>query len=83
MLADTLQDAASRGDDWQQAVKRYQEEMVTYAFKVVASATSMLRRSTMRNPLVRFALLHAVPWVRSLTGVSPVVKVGKEERQTS
>jgi 2-polyprenyl-6-methoxyphenol hydroxylase-like FAD-dependent oxidoreductase len=73
LLADKLQDAARRGEGWEQAIKTYQEDMVAYAFKEVASSTRMLRRSSMRNPLVRFALLRAVPWFRSLSGVSPVL----------
>jgi 2-polyprenyl-6-methoxyphenol hydroxylase-like FAD-dependent oxidoreductase len=80
LLAETLQDAARRGEGWEHAIKTYQKEMVAYAFKEVRSSTSMLRRSTIRNPLVRVALLRAVPWVRSHSGISPVID---EESQVS
>jgi 2-polyprenyl-6-methoxyphenol hydroxylase-like FAD-dependent oxidoreductase len=73
LLADKLQNAAVRGERLEQAIETYQEEMVGYAFKEVASSTAMLRWSTMRNPLLRFALLRAVPWVRSFGGSSPLV----------
>jgi 2-polyprenyl-6-methoxyphenol hydroxylase-like FAD-dependent oxidoreductase len=72
LLAEKLQDAARRGEPLEQAVMAYRQEMLPYAFKEVDSATTMLRRSSMRNPLVRFAMLRAVPWVRSLGGSSLV-----------
>ncbi len=78
LLAEKLQDAARRGESLEQAIKTYQEEMVAYAFKEVVSSTTMLRRSTIRNPLVRFAMLRAVPWLRSLSGSSPVVNEDRE-----
>jgi 2-polyprenyl-6-methoxyphenol hydroxylase-like FAD-dependent oxidoreductase len=73
LLAETLQDTARRGERLEHAIKTYQEEMLAYAVKEVASSTAMLRRSSMRNPLVRFAMLRAVPWVRSLGGSSLVL----------
>jgi 2-polyprenyl-6-methoxyphenol hydroxylase-like FAD-dependent oxidoreductase len=73
LLAEKLQVVAGGSERMEQAIQAYQEEMVAYAFKEVASSTAMLRRSTVRNPLVRFAMLRAVPWVRSLSGLSPAV----------
>ena len=73
LLADKLKEAASRGEPLEQAIKRYQDEMVPFAFKQVESSMAMLRRNTIKNPLVRFVMMRAVPWLRSLTGTSPVV----------
>ena len=65
LLAEKLQDVANRGGSLEQAIKSYQQEMVEYAFKEVESSMAMLRRSTTRNPLVRWGMLRAVPWLRS------------------
>lgn len=74
LLAEKLQDAAHRGTPLEQAIKTYQEEVVIDAFKEVGSSTAMLRRSTTRNPLVRWAMLRAVPWLRSLASSSLVLE---------
>jgi 2-polyprenyl-6-methoxyphenol hydroxylase-like FAD-dependent oxidoreductase len=80
LLAETLQDAASRGVRLEHAINTYQQQLVAYAFQEVESSMTMLRRSATRNPLVRFAMLRAVPWVRSLGSASVVVN---EERMTN
>lgn len=68
LLADKLLDMACRGEPVEQAVKMYQQEMIGYAFQEVEGAMAMLRRSTTTNQLVRWAMLRAVPWLRSTVG---------------
>ena len=65
LLAEKLQEAAYRGEPLEHAIKTYQQEMIEYAFQEVESSMAMLQRSTTRNPLVRWAMLRAVPWLRS------------------
>jgi 2-polyprenyl-6-methoxyphenol hydroxylase-like FAD-dependent oxidoreductase len=73
LLAEKLMEVASRGEPLEQAIMTYQEEMAAYAFKEVDAATAMLRRSNTTNSLVRWAMLRAVPWLRSLTGSSLII----------
>lgn len=68
LLAETLQDAVRQGQPLDQALKTYQEKMVVDAFKEVDSATAMLHQMTTKNAFVRWAMLRAVPWIRSLVG---------------
>ena len=72
LLAEKLQEAAYRGEPLEHAIKTYQQEMIEYAFQEVESSMTMLQRSTTRNPLVRWAMLRAVPWLRSTVN-SPLV----------
>lgn len=81
LLAEKLQDAAAHDKSLEMAVRAYQAEMLDYAFKEVTSAMSMLRRSTTRNPLVRVAMLRALPWFHSLTGSAPIA--AEEGRKAS
>lgn len=70
LLAQRLQEAPN--GDLLEAVRRYQEEMMSYAFKEVDSSVAMLRRTCAMHPLARFAMLRTVPWLRSLAGQSLV-----------
>lgn len=65
LLADKLREAVQTHQPFEQAIQAYQDEMVSYAFKEVDSSTTMLRQMTTRNPIVRWAMLRAIPWVRS------------------
>ena len=73
LLAEKLKEAASQGEPLEQAIQMYQDEMVVYAFKEVESSMAMLRRSNIKNPLVRHAMTRWMPWLRSLTGSSLVL----------
>jgi 2-polyprenyl-6-methoxyphenol hydroxylase-like FAD-dependent oxidoreductase len=66
LLADNLMSALRSGDPIERAICRYQEEMVATDFKEVDSAVSMLRRMTTTNPVTRWAMTSAMPWLRSL-----------------
>jgi 2-polyprenyl-6-methoxyphenol hydroxylase-like FAD-dependent oxidoreductase len=72
LLADTLIGALHSGEPIERAIGRYQEAMVTADFKEVDSAVSMLRRMTSGNPVTRWAMTSAAPWLRSL-GNHPLV----------
>jgi 2-polyprenyl-6-methoxyphenol hydroxylase-like FAD-dependent oxidoreductase len=71
-----LRDAALLGDQLlrpaplEQAIRAYQQEMMRYAFKEVERSTAMLRRSNLGNPVARFTLLRALPWLRLMAGAS-------------
>jgi 2-polyprenyl-6-methoxyphenol hydroxylase-like FAD-dependent oxidoreductase len=68
LLASTLQRATQTGTPLQKAVGEYQQQMMPYAFREVKSSVAMLRRTSMRNPLARMAMLRLVPSIRSLLG---------------
>ncbi|QDP83171.1 FAD-dependent monooxygenase [Nocardia otitidiscaviarum] len=68
LLGERLRDAAERGMPLVNAVEDYQRELLDYAFAEVADAKRMMARATTRNPLLRWALLRAVPWARSRRG---------------
>jgi 2-polyprenyl-6-methoxyphenol hydroxylase-like FAD-dependent oxidoreductase len=68
LLARHLQEAVRTGAPLEHAIAAYQHTMLEYAFKEVAQSTAMLKRSTVANPLLRFAMLRVVPWLRSLRG---------------
>jgi len=70
LLARRLQQAGN--GDLFEAVRSYQEEMISYAFKEVDSSVAMLARTCAMHPLARFAMLRTVPWLRSLAGQSLV-----------
>ena len=73
-----LRDAALLADELfarverplEQAIRTYQQEMIGYAFKEVERSTAMLRRSKVSNPVARFTLLRALPWLRSVASAS-------------
>jgi 2-polyprenyl-6-methoxyphenol hydroxylase-like FAD-dependent oxidoreductase len=72
LLAGQLRDAAGTSAPLEQAIAAYQETMLEYAFKEVARSTAMLKRSSLTNPLLRFAMLRALPRLRALRG-TPLV----------
>jgi hypothetical protein len=59
---------AARREPLAQAIDAYQKEMIVYAFHEVEASKAMMRRCTTRNPLMRWMMLSAIPWLRSLTG---------------
>jgi 2-polyprenyl-6-methoxyphenol hydroxylase-like FAD-dependent oxidoreductase len=65
LLADTLQGAVAAGTPVRDAIARYQSEMVAYAFKEVDASIRTLRRINASNPLFRFAMFRAMPWLRA------------------
>ena len=67
LLAQKLQDAARFGTPVAGAIQEYQDEMLIYAFKEVDRARAMLRRANVENPQVRWLMMRALPWLRSLT----------------
>ncbi|MFI6868700.1 FAD-dependent oxidoreductase [Nocardia sp. NPDC050406] len=71
LLGEKLRTAAELGEPIDNAVAAYQEEMLDYAFKEVEDALKMMSRATTRNPIVRWGMLHAAPWVNTLRGKSP------------
>lgn len=70
LLTDTLQKATENNTPLEDAIQSYQQEMISYAFKEVASSVKMLRSTSMTNPLARLIMLRMVPWLRSLMGHS-------------
>lgn len=68
LLSEKLQSAAARREPLAQAIDAYQKEMIAYAFHEVEASKAMMRRFTTRNPLMRWMMLSAIPWLRSLTG---------------
>lgn len=72
LLTTKLREAANNGKPIEWAIGEYQKEMLDYAFKEVRSSMRMLQRSNMSNPVLRFAMLRVVPWLRSLTGTAHV-----------
>ena len=64
LLAQKLQNAATSGN-FEHAIGAYQREMLDYAFCEVKRSVAMLRRGNVRNPLARFLMLRAIPWLRS------------------
>jgi 2-polyprenyl-6-methoxyphenol hydroxylase-like FAD-dependent oxidoreductase len=80
LLGERIQHAARQGEPLDQAIRIYQEEMIAYAFPEVDASMKMMRRSTINNAVVRWAMLRAVPWLRSLTGRStpPMTRVNGE-----
>lgn len=70
LLAEKLQEAVACGEAVEHAIGAYQEEMVAYAFREVEASQQMMRRFTGQNPLIRWVMLRATPWLRSLTGKS-------------
>jgi 2-polyprenyl-6-methoxyphenol hydroxylase-like FAD-dependent oxidoreductase len=70
LLADELLRFARGERPLEQAIRTYQQEMMGYAFKEVERSTAMLRRSKVSNPVARFTLLRALPWLRSVARAS-------------
>jgi 2-polyprenyl-6-methoxyphenol hydroxylase-like FAD-dependent oxidoreductase len=66
LLSEKLQGAVARREPLERAMGAYQEEMVAYAFHEVEASKAMMRRFAVENPLTRWAMLRAVPWLRSL-----------------
>lgn len=76
LLAEKLQDAAAKHEPLEQAMRAYQEAMIAYAFREVEASKTMMRRFTAKNPLVRWAMPCAIPWLRSLTGAPSALDIG-------
>lgn len=70
LLGEKLRAAVEMGEPIENAVAEYQREMLDYAFKEVEDAKKMMSRVTTRNPLIRWGMLRAAPWVQSLRGKS-------------
>jgi 2-polyprenyl-6-methoxyphenol hydroxylase-like FAD-dependent oxidoreductase len=66
LLADKLKKVSAGSQPFQQAIGAYQEEMTAYAFREVNASIAMMRRMTTANPLLRWAVLRAIPWCRNL-----------------
>jgi 2-polyprenyl-6-methoxyphenol hydroxylase-like FAD-dependent oxidoreductase len=73
LLTDKLQQATEQNTPLEDAIQSYQQEMLSYAFKEVASSVKMLRSTSMTNPLTRLLILRMVPWLRSFMGHSLIV----------
>jgi 2-polyprenyl-6-methoxyphenol hydroxylase-like FAD-dependent oxidoreductase len=67
LLAEKLEAAVIQGEAIEKAIGSYQEEMSKYAFREVETSKTMMKRFTIKNPLMRWAMLRAIPWVRSIT----------------
>lgn len=74
LLAEKLEKATVNDEPLQKAIAAYQSEMIEYSFKEVDASRKLLACSNMKNPLVRFAMLRAIPWLRSVTNVSPKIE---------
>ncbi len=66
LLAEELLRVAKGDRSPEQAIRAYQQEMMRYAFKEVARSVRMLRQINVSSPVARFALLRALPWLRSI-----------------
>jgi len=78
LLGGKIRDAVTRRESLDQAIRAYQEEMITYAFPEVEASKRMMRRSTIKNPVLRWAMLRAIPWLRSVTGTPPLMGAASE-----
>ncbi|SHE35329.1 2-polyprenyl-6-methoxyphenol hydroxylase [Seinonella peptonophila] len=67
LLAEKLEAAMIQSESLEKAIGSYQEEMSKYAFREVEASKTMMKRFTVKNPLMRWAMLRAVPWIRSIT----------------
>jgi len=70
LLAETLISAADGGPPVEEAIQRYQRQMIEYSFKDVDASTSMLSRMQLKNPVTRYFILRTIPAMRSLIGAS-------------
>lgn len=70
LLADKLEAAMKQEADFETAIYNYYHEMSKYAFHEVEASKSMMKRFTMKNPVMRWTMLSAIPWIRSLTNQS-------------
>ncbi|WP_314592126.1 NAD(P)/FAD-dependent oxidoreductase [Paenibacillus terrigena] len=66
LLAEKLEAAAIQGEALEQAVSSYQEEMSKYAFREVEASKVMMKRFTIKNPLINWVMLCGIPWIRSI-----------------
>lgn len=67
LLAEKLEAAMIQGEALEKAVNSYQEEMSKYAYREVEASKVMLKRFNIKNPLINWVMLRAIPWVRSIT----------------
>lgn len=70
LLAEKLKTAAIEGTPLEKAVASYQEEMSKYAFREVEASKTMLKRFTIKNPLMNWVMLRAIPRIRSWSNKS-------------
>jgi 2-polyprenyl-6-methoxyphenol hydroxylase-like FAD-dependent oxidoreductase len=70
LLADKLISSRRNGISVEQAIQEYQDEMIPYAFKEVRQSVAMLARGNIKNPLIRWLMMRALPWFHSLVGKS-------------
>ena len=66
LLANILQKALENNIPFKDAFEKYQNEMVSYAFKEVNASMRMLKQVNVQNTFIRFMMLRAMPWLRSL-----------------
>lgn len=76
LFAEKLQDAVAKAKPLEQAMRAYQDEMIAYAFHEVEASKTMMCRFTTKNRFVRWAMLRAIPWLRSLTGTTLALDMG-------
>jgi len=70
LLADKLETAMKQEEDFETAIYNYYHEMSKYAFHEVEASKTIMKRFTMKNPVMRWTMLSAIPWIRSLTNQS-------------
>lgn len=68
LLYAKLKEFGNENKTIESALREYQKEMLDYAFKEVKSSVKMLNNINMSNPILRFTLLHSLPWLRSIFG---------------
>ncbi|MCJ8007255.1 FAD-dependent oxidoreductase [Lederbergia wuyishanensis] len=67
LLAEKLEATVNQSESLEKAIGSYQEEMSKYAFREVEAAKAMMKRFTFKNSLMRWAMLRAIPRIRSIT----------------
>lgn len=67
LLAEKLEAVVIQNQTLENAVSSYQEEMSKYAFREVEASKVMMKRFTIKNPLINWVMLRAIPWIHSIT----------------
>ncbi|MEJ8544737.1 FAD-dependent oxidoreductase [Brevibacillus borstelensis] len=67
LLSEKLKAVSFHEASLDQAIGSYQKDMIKYSFRQVEASKVMMKRLTIKNPLMRWAMLSAVPWIRSMT----------------
>ncbi|GGD77751.1 FAD-dependent oxidoreductase [Paenibacillus nasutitermitis] len=74
LLADKLEAIAIQGETLEWAILSYQEGMSKYAFREVEASKTMMKRFSIKNPLMSWVMLRAIPWMRSFTNKSLTIE---------